>query len=355
MINSRGFLGGRDKSSEKSIAATIMRLEFEKKGRLDPTERFKLIMKMKMDRAKKEHDLNKNSGRSMSKRAEQAIKDIAAKKAAKEAKKLRQMVIIKPEIYNNGRLTKKGQVYDVAGNMVASINKKNGKISTMLGASLGKYKPHSRPVANTLMGAINQYSPYYINLRKLQAMQAAGIDPVTGQSINQTTINVHGNHGHMAAMHGGNYSSHGASERAQAGYDNAYGEAAGGPRQQIGATAWGAVSSNVWGTFTDNAWGTSFDTVWGTNQSDVWGGIGGSPYAGSGAGGAHIYATGDNAFFKGIEKFIRRLFGMPTGDAGKKLDAFRQARMGASNGGSSGTRSVSTPTRASAPAPRTGR
>ena len=29
-----------------------------------------------------------------------------------------------------------------------------------------------------------------------------------------------------------------------------------GPRQNVGASAWGAMSDNVWGTFADNVWGT---------------------------------------------------------------------------------------------------
>ena len=360
MVNTRFFSGARDRSDEKSIAAQIMRLEFEKKGKLEPTERFKMIMKLKMDAAKKQYNEQKAAGRPMSARAEKALKDMAAKKAAKQAKKMRQMVIVQPQKYHNGQLNRKGKVFDIAGNVVAKVNTKNGKMSTMMGLGLGKYKPKSQYVNLVLTNAINQYSPYYINLRKLQAMQAAGINPVTGQPLNQSTINVHGNSN--MAMHGGGYvppSAYdgGGGNAPSASFENSYGEAATGPRQNIGATAWGAMSDNVWGTFADNAWGTSADTVWGTNMSDVWGGIGGNPY-GAGAKTVQVWGTGSGKnYIKAATNAIRKLFGSPTKENIKALNAFRQSRSASPARVGSVTRTATehAPVRSSTPAPRSGK
>ena len=347
MGNTRSFIGTRNSDGKKSIAAAIMRLEFEKKGRLDPTERFKLIMKMKMEAARQKNSAEKIGSRPMSAKAEKALKDVARKKEVKQAKKLRQMVIVQPQIYSNGRLNKKGQVYDIAGNMVATVNKKNGKMATMLGGGLGRYKPKSREVTNTLMKAIDQYSPYYINLRKLQALQAAGINPLTGRPINEDTINVHGNGNNAGmAMHGGGYVAPSERNNQPVNFDTMYGETSGGPRQNIGGTAWGAMSDNVWGTFTDNVWGTSADTVWGTNMSDVWGGVGGNPY-GAFAKTVQVWGTGTGKnYIKIATNMIRKLFGMKSSSTVKAVNAFRQSRSGGQAPRSGTVRAaVSTPTR----------
>ena len=92
----RFFSGGRDLVSKKSIAQEILRFEVAKKTKLDPQERFKFIMKRKMEESRKKVDQkqqNRPGTRPMSERAQKALKDVAAKKAAKEAKALRRMVV----------------------------------------------------------------------------------------------------------------------------------------------------------------------------------------------------------------------------------------------------------------------
>jgi hypothetical protein len=232
----------------------------------------------------------------------------------------------------------------------------------MLGTALGQYKPKSQFVNGVLVDAINKYSPYYINLRKMQAMQAAGLDPLTGQPLNQNTINVHGNSSNSAAaMHGGNYQPMGSMYfhnepppsnhflAADAEPFSSYGNSGTGPRQTIGGTAWGARSDNVWGTFTDNIWGTSADTVWGTNTSDVWGGVGGNPW-GHGKS-VQFWGTGNGVnYLKGFTNMIRKLFGRPHRET---LNAFKAARAG-NGSGSSTTRTANNnraPARAPASAP----
>lgn len=354
----RFFSGGRD-SGQRSIASEILKLEVQKRGKLPASERFKLIMQRKMAESQKkldEKNAAKNKGkRQMSKKAENALKEIAARKAAKESKRVRQMVVVEKKIYHNGRITAKGAVYDIAGNKVAQVSTKNGKMQTMLGTALGQYKPKSQFVNGVLVDAINKYSPYYINLRKMQAMQAAGLDPVTGQPVNQNTINVHGNSN--AAMHGGNYQPMGSmyfhNEPPPSNHFlpaenepfSTYGTTSGGPRQAVGGTAWGARSDNVWGTFTDNIWGTSADTVWGTNTSDVWGGVGGNPW-GHGKS-VQFWGTGNGVnYLKSVTNLIRKFFGRPHKETVNAFKAARQTRTATTR-----TTTQRAPARAPTPAP----
>ncbi|MGE3713631.1 MAG: hypothetical protein AB7F82_03765, partial [Alphaproteobacteria bacterium] len=196
----------------------------------------------------------------------------------------------------NGSITSKGRIFDVAGNQVAYVNTKNGKMQAMNGWSIGKYKPRSIQTNLAIQDAINKYSPYYINLRKMQQMQqgegAHGVVNLYGP----TTPNAHTLYGPSA------------SEPSMSDY---YGTAAGGPRQNIGMTAWGAMSNNAWGTFADNAWGTVSDNAWGTAATDVWGGIS----AGSlwGVKGTKIWGTGNGRnYLKGIANFMAAMFGLKT-------------------------------------------
>ncbi len=129
----------------------------------------------------------------MSKKAEeQALKQIAQKKAAKEAKALRQMVIVQPRNFTNGSIVKNGKIYDIAGNTVAKVNTKNGKIMLLGQAWAGRWVNTSRNPMMTnalIQEAINKYSPYYINLRKMQAMQQG---TVWGAAGTQEVINIYG-------------------------------------------------------------------------------------------------------------------------------------------------------------------
>ncbi|MBY0408433.1 MAG: hypothetical protein K2Q01_12145, partial [Rickettsiales bacterium] len=257
------------------MAREILKLEMEKGGKLSNQERFKLIMDHKMKASKKSVG-TKNGGRAMSKKAETALKQIAQKKAAKEAKALRQSVIVQRKVLSNGVLQKNGKFFDVAGNQIGKVNLKTGKIATNNGMNLGQYKNKSNRTQAAIMDAINKYSPYYINLRKMQQMQAQGLDPKTGQPLNQDAINVHGNRS-SAAMHGAGYQamgsamfnmSHGAGDNPNhfAPDKPMFFDGVDGPRS-VSSTAWGAMSNNVWGTMGENVWGTSGDNVWGSHNA----------------------------------------------------------------------------------------
>lgn len=285
-----------------------MRLEIQKKGKFSPTDRYKMIFKHRFEENKKKAQMKQpklfglpgtlQEARKMSKQAEMKLKEVAMRKAAREAKAMRQMVIVQPRTFPNGNITKNGKVYDIAGNLVATVNRKNGKMSTMSGWSLGKYKPKSFMTNMVLQDTIHKFSPYYINLRKMQAMQGGESFGVHGAQNNEV-VNVHGPRSQSAVLN--------APPPDLASY---YGESAGGPRQNIGVTAWGAASDNVWGTFADNAWGVSADNVWGTNSSDVWGGIGGNPW-GNFAKTVRIWGTGNgHNYLKGLTNRVAAFFGL---------------------------------------------
>lgn len=334
MTGIRFFSGSRE-LGQQSLSREILKMEMEKGGKLTNQERFKMIMDRKLKASKKKVGLK--NGKPMSLKAERALKEIAAKKAAKEAKAMRQRVIIEKKILQNGLVNRKGKVFDVQGNQIAQINVKNGRMTTMQGAMLGKYKPKSQFVNSILVDAINKHSPYFINLRKMQAMQAAGLDPRTGLPLNQEAMNVHGNS--MAAMHGGNYQPMGAMMFNQQNpgsnpnqsvnhFDetpNMFFDGLDGGKGVV-ASAWGARSNNVWGTMGDNAWGTSSDNVWGSQNSDIWGGVGFvNPF---GQKTQNIFGTGNGKnYLKPVGNMIRRLFGRMSKTT---VAAFRQSRQGSS-------------------------
>ncbi|MDE3015879.1 MAG: hypothetical protein KGI29_03040 [Pseudomonadota bacterium] len=227
------FFSGARSIGKQSIAGSLVRLEIQKKSKLHTADRYKHIFKKRINETRKKA-LNKlqtgfgipgtfGEARKISKRADLALKEIAARKAAKQAKAERRMVVIQPRTFPNGTLNRNGKVFDIAGNIVAKVNPKTGRMSTLMGWSLGRYKPKSFLTDRALQEAIDKYSPHFINLRKLQAMQAA----------NQQGYGVHG------------------------------------PSDAIVHTPSGGT--NAWGMKSGNVWGTSGDNVWGTNSSNVWG------------------------------------------------------------------------------------
>ena len=362
----RFFSGGRDPVGKKSVAQEILFFEVQKKTKLDPQERFKFIMKRKLEEARKKVtnvQQDRGFGRKMSKRAEGALKDVAAKKAAKEAKALRRMVIVQAKMFTNGRLTKKGDIYDIAGNKVAKVSTKDGKMRTFSGALFGRYKPRDSKTTAAIYHAIDQHSPYFINMRKMQAMQAAGLDPKTGQPLNQDTMNVYGastpehhplygNGGSAYAMLGGLYKPQGSEHF----YNNhhhhhdddvendLHGNAANGMTRNssIGASAFGVQSNNVWGNFADNAWGTSFDNVHGTNNQDVWGQATGNPYGSFGKS-VQMWGTGSgNNYIKALITRLSQLFGLNTKATRQRIATLR-ATAGSVNRSSGTTRPGSRP------------
>jgi hypothetical protein len=345
MGTTRYFSGSRH-SGQRSVANEMMRFEMQKKGKLPAAERYKRLLKKKLEENQKKAMLgrkstfslagSKKSEQQMSKRAQEALKEISARKAAKQAKIDRNMVIVQPKNFSNGHINKKGQISDIAGNVVGTVDRKNGNMATSLGWKFGKYKPKNYMTDLAITGAINNFSPYYINLRKMQAMQQGGTG-VWGNTGDEV-INVHGGHGGGGNVYGAPMHENPASW---------YGEGVSSPRQNVGVTAWGAMSDNTWGTFADNVWGGSMDTVWGTNSSDVWGGVGGNPWGDTK--GRHIWGTGNGVnHLKKMSALVARFLGLKTKQSKanfhEAVGKYRSSR----SGGSGASRTVTrAPTRTS--------
>lgn len=338
MTSTRYFNGGRG-AGYRSVASDIKRIEIQKGGRFQnndrhklmlkttqkmkrlksmdkqkesSTERFKRLLSEKMEKSKQalEYErqgkpgrggmLGASTHRGISKGAQDALKQMAMKKAAKEAKALRKMVLVSPKTFYNGKITQKGKIYDIADNLIGQVNTKNGKI-VVQGGTIGRYKSGKSYFTNMLIqDSINRYSPYFINMRKMQAMQQGMTNTsygVWGQTDDVINIGGHGvNRDHM-----------GASIAMTS--NDFYGSDISGPRQQIGMTAWGARSDNAWGTYADNVWGASLDNVWGGNSTDVWGGVGVGGLWGTK--GYNIWNTGTGVnYLRKLTAFVAAFFGL---------------------------------------------
>ncbi len=348
MDNRRTFIGNRQSGASRPPSGTSPK-DIKDSQKLPAAARYKYILQKRMDAANNMQEMHtklklksasdyklalnrklkerqnekmlESAGKFRSKRAADALKQIAIKKAAKEMKALRSMVVVKPQSFTNGSINKNGKIYDVANNLIGEVNRKNGNMATTMGWSFGKYKPRSYATSAAIQEAINKYSPYYINLRKMQAMQQGGMI-ITDEVIN---------------LYGGNSS-------AQQGMSDFYGNDVSGPRQNIGVTAWGAMSSNAWGTFSDNAWGTVSDNAWGTASTDVWGGIGvGGMW---GAKGPTIWGTGSGKnYLRKFANAVAALFGISlnTKDSrAAKREFIAQHRAASRSGGSATTQRTTT-------------
>jgi len=351
MSNVRHFTGSRE-PGKKSIAREIMQLEFEKKGKIPAELRYKIIFKRKQEEAKekamKAMNAQQSSGggkmvtqRKMSERAEHALKEIAMKKAAKEQKKLRKMVVVQPQNFSNGSINKKGQIFDIAGNIVGQVNTKNGAMSVTSGWSIGKYKPKSYMTKLLIEQAINKHSPYFIEQRKQAAMLAARTSVHGSAFEDPNVLNVQGMSA-QGAMLGGLY----GAQHADHGIHGIDPDKAQSLGATGGMTAWGAMSSNVFGTFSGNVHGTTADNVHGTVSSDVWGSVsGGSMW---GQKGVRLYGTGSGTnHLSGVMKHILAFFGYQSKgarEAQRQLRALRAAGVGGGGGaGGGGSRPSSAP------------
>ncbi|MCE2927207.1 MAG: hypothetical protein LW823_06165 [Rickettsiales bacterium] len=337
MVAPRQFNGGRSSNGGRMGAASeMMRLEITKKGKLPAAERYKRIVAKKMEENKqkalgaaykKPFSLSgKMQIGKMGARAEQALKEIALKKARKLAKDERKMVIVEARNFHNGHITKKGEIYDIAGNVIGKVNTKNGSIVSNTGWGIGKYKPKSMFTNTVITDAINKYSPYYINLRRQQMLEQqmamAQMGGVYG-AMTPDVINVHGQVNTPGATSAYGYNPHGYTQE-EIEHHARYGADLVGTRQNVGVTAWGVRSDNVHGTFNDNVWGGTGDNVWGGYSTDVWGGTGGQSMWGQK--GYRLWGTGSGTnFLKPITNAIVGLFSRIFGITSRKnREALRQ-------------------------------
>ena len=343
MSTVRHFTGGRE-GSKGSIAKEILRLEMQKKGKLPAELRYKLIFKRKQEEAKEKamKSMNHSAGagkmvghRKMSERAEQALKEMSMKKAAKEQKKLRRMVIVQPQNFSNGSINKKGQIFDLAGNMIGQVNTKNGNMSVTSGWSIGKYKPKSYMTKLLIEQAINKHSPYFIKQRQMLAQQAA-MSNVHGGFHDPNVMNVQGVSAHAAMLGGGMYGNIGHHDHGIYGMDDQQHPHSIGSNLTV--TAWGNTSNNAWGTFSNNVHGTTFDNVHGVMNTDVWGqvNVGGGVWGGRSV---RMYGTGSGENrLSGITKWILGLFGYQSKAAREALRQSRALRAAGVGSASAGPR-----------------
>lgn len=320
----------------------------QKKGKLPAEMRYKLIFKRKQEEAKEKalktmsHSTGNGAGkmvgqRKMSERAEQALKEMSMKKAAKEQKKLRRMVIVQPQNFSNGSINKRGQIFDLAGNIIGQVNSKNGNMSVTSGWAIGKYKPKSYMTKLLIEQAIDKHSPYFIQQRKLLAQQAA-LNNVHG-GYDPNVMNVQGMSAQAAMLGGGMYNNLGHHEHGIHGMDDQHNPHSIG--SNITVTAWGNTSNNAWGTYSNNVHGTTFDNVHGVMNADIWG------HANSGGGvwggrSVRMYGTGSGANrLTGLTKWILGLFGYQSKAAREALRqnrALRAAGLSTSSMASAGPR-----------------
>lgn len=330
MSTIRHFTGSRE-TGKQSIAKEILLIEMQKKGKLPAEMRYKMIFKRRMQEAREKaaHEYGKKNSanpsgsmvatRKQSTRAEQALREMAMKKAAKEQKKLRKMVIVQPQNFSNGSINKKGQIFDIAGNMIGQVNTKNGNITASNGWGIGKYKAKSYMTKLQIEQAINKYSPHFIKMRQMAAQQMA-MGGVHGGYTDPNVMNVHGVSAAGAMLGGGMYGNLDAGDRGVFGRDENAMTGATGSNGAV--TSWGAMSNNAWGTFSGNVHGTMADNVHGTVNSDVWGGVSGNSLWGGR--GVRMYGTGSGVnHLTALTKFVLGLFGYQSKSA---REAVRQQR-----------------------------
>jgi len=270
MTTTRFFNGARS-TGKMGEAARMKKLEIMKGGKLalSPADRYKRIMRAKLQEYQEKNRKESRNGFELSVKARRAMEEIAKRKAMKEEKALRQMVVIKPRRYgDSGHINAKGQVYDEMNNLVLKVNRKNGKVTTMGGMTLGKYRPKKFNHASFMRENIVKFSPYHIKLRQMMAQQqmqnmyathgmGAGMS-IYGPMGDESAINVYGRGGHYE------------SEEA---FAPVYGRA---PvsRGSAGITGWGVTASGVHGVFAEDTWGNFRDNVWGGTHNNIWGGLG---------------------------------------------------------------------------------
>ncbi len=222
------FFSGARNNSGKGVSSTtkLLRDELRKKGRITP-ETYKKIIQQKLNEAKAKAGSRENSSFNMfgkmaqnkrehSVKAQKTIQFMAEEALMKAAAKLRKEVIIEVRRFFNGNIDKKGKIYDVAGNIVAQVNLKNGFITTVYGQNLGVYKPKSYLTVAAITDAINKNSPFLINQRKTIEMQK------NAQPVAQLDV-------------------------------------------------WSRTPTDVWGNAKTDVWGRTATDIWGRTQTDAWG------------------------------------------------------------------------------------
>ncbi len=235
----RSFTGSRDGSTSTSnVSLRIVRETLSKGGRINE-DTFKKIVKAKlmearMNMANKPAVKNSMFGSGGTvKRSEKAQKAVDMMNQARRAKELRRAnkeVVILARRFTNGKIDQKGRIYDVAGNIVAKVNIKNGAISDINGQHIGIYKAKSQAVVNSIQDAINRVSPYFANQRAAILQQRKFEAESAENSGAQLDV-----------------------------------------WSRTPTDAWGRVATDIWGRPKSDIWGRTQRDMWGNQQVDAWG------------------------------------------------------------------------------------
>ena len=316
------FYSGMRNDSRLGEAAKLKRLEIQKGGKLPITaaERYKKVIKQKLVDHQEEAARNRTNQfnlpgtkpleKKLSQQAEQAMRQIAMRKARKDEKALKKMVVVKPQNFPYaGRMDKKGNIYDVGGNLTMKVDLKTGKVKTMGGMTIAHYSSKDQMrTTGQIKDALLKFGPYFVQQKRLQLLQ---------EHERQAQLNGYGNNVWGAASEQfiqEHYTSHGSTAEREEHHRSA------------NVTAWGAMSKSVMGVQADNIWGTVADNVWGGTDSNVWGGLGGTNWGKAGAWSGRS-ATRIGPIIKGLAgvlKPMKLLFGGLLGK--RRLNISRQAR-----------------------------
>lgn len=237
--------GGKGGKQDSSVASKIIRDTIRQGGRINE-ETFKKIVQAKLKEART-NSMNKlmdakmaqNGGRSAN--AQKSIEMMNEMYAAQDSKKEAKEVIIVARRFHNGKIDEKGRIFDIAGNMVAKVNVKNGVMISINGEFIGKYASKGGKTYGAITDAIEKSSPYLINQRQVLLKQKQDEDEerVKGSSDS-------GGSGWGSKISLDIWS-------------------------KTPTNAWGNVETDVWGRPAANVWGKTASDSWGNSQVDAWG------------------------------------------------------------------------------------
>lgn len=181
----------RSTGGKVPIATRIIRDTLRQGGKIDE-EVFKKIVRARLSEKMANSSAGYGNQPTMFasskkvKRSEKAQKALDMMKAVNEEKakrKERQEVVVIARRYPNGKIDAKGNIYDLAGNPVARVNRKDGSMTTVSGQYFGKYRSKSFSVDSIIIDMINKHSPYFINQRMALLKQRQAEDEAARQNM----------------------------------------------------------------------------------------------------------------------------------------------------------------------------
>ncbi|MEQ1790042.1 MAG: hypothetical protein ABL857_06315 [Rickettsiales bacterium] len=232
--------GNRKNSKKKSVSAMIIHETLRKGGKINE-QTFQKILNAKLKEARTnslnnmfDAKMSQNGGR-RSANAQRTIDMMNDMFAARDAKKDSKQVIIVARRYHNGKIDDRGRIFDVAGNMVAKVNVKNGFMASINGDYMGRYDAKSAKTYATITGAIEKNSPYLIAQRAVVERQKAEAN--------------------NAALYGGGSSGNNSLD----------------VWSRTPTDIWGRSKVDIWGRPATDVWGRTQTDSWGNQQVDIWG------------------------------------------------------------------------------------